>query len=89
VDETNLWPGISDINSGMRGGAQFLTSKCITVTLQPPYSPDLALCDFFLFQKVKSAVKGRHFESTEGIQRAVTQALKDTPRAVFQDCYKQ
>jgi hypothetical protein len=56
---------------------------------QPPYSPDLALCDFFLFQKVKSAVKGHHFESVEGIQRAVTQALNDIPQAAFQECYKQ
>jgi len=30
--------------------------------LLPSYSPDLAPCDFFLFQKVKSAVKGQHFE---------------------------
>jgi hypothetical protein len=55
--------------------AQFLTSKCITVTPQPPSSPDLTPCNLFLFQKVKSTVKGRHFESTENIQRSVTQAL--------------
>jgi len=42
--------------------AQFLTSKGITVMPQPPYSPDLAPCDFFLFQKTKSAMKGHHFE---------------------------
>jgi hypothetical protein len=47
---------------------------------QPPYSPDLAPCDFFLFQKVKSAVKGHHFESREDNQRAVTQALNDIPQ---------
>jgi len=52
---------------------------------QPPYSPDLATCDFFLFQKVKSAVKGHHFESTENIQRAVTQALNDIPPTAFQE----
>jgi hypothetical protein len=57
------------------------------VTLQPSYSPDLSPCDFFLFQKVKSA--GHHFESTEGIQRAVTQALNDIPQAALQECYKQ
>ena len=45
--------------------AQFLTSKDIRVMPQPPYSPDLAPCDFFLFQKAKSAMKGHHFESTE------------------------
>jgi hypothetical protein len=68
--------------------AQFLISKC-TVMPQPPYSPDLAPCDFLLFQKVKSAVKGHHFESTEGIQWAVTQGLNDIPQAAFQACYKQ
>jgi len=44
--------------------------------LQPPYSPDLATCDLFLFQKVKSELKGHHFESKEDIQRSVTQVLK-------------
>jgi hypothetical protein len=66
-----------------------MTSKCITVTLQPPYSPDLATCDFFLFQKVKTALKGHHFGSTEDIQRSVTQVLNDIPQNAFQECYKQ
>jgi hypothetical protein len=35
---------------------KFLTSKCITMMPQPPHSPDLAPCDFFLFQKAKLAV---------------------------------
>jgi len=69
--------------------AQFLTSKGITVMPQPPYSPDLAPCDFFLFQKTKSAVKGHHFESTKDIQWSVTQALNDVPQAALQECYKQ
>jgi len=68
---------------------QFLTSKGIAVMAQPPYSPDLAPCDFFLFQKTKSAVKGHHFESTEDTQRSVTQALNNIPQAAFQECYKQ
>jgi hypothetical protein len=44
------------------------TSKCITTMPQPPYSPDLATCDFYLFQKVKTELKGHNFESTEDIQ---------------------
>jgi len=68
---------------------QFLTSKGITVMPQPPYPPDLAPCDFLLFQKAKSAMKGRHFESTEDIQRSITQALNDIPQATFQECHKQ
>jgi len=69
--------------------AQFFTSKGITVMPHPPYSPDLVPCDFFLFQKAKSAMKGHHFETTEDIQRSVTQALNDNPQAAFQECYKQ
>jgi len=57
--------------------------------LQPPYSSDLATCYFFLFQKVKSAVKGHHFESTENIQKFVTQVLNDIPQNAFQECYKE
>jgi len=69
--------------------AQVLTSKGITMIPQPPFSPDLAPCDFILFQKANSTMKGHHFESTEDIQRSVTQALNDIPQAAFQECYKQ
>jgi hypothetical protein len=61
----------------------------VTVMLQPSYSPDLAPCDFFLFQKVKKALKGHHFDSIEDIQKSVTQVLNDTPQNAFQECYKQ
>jgi len=56
---------------------------------QPPYLPDFGPYDFFLLQKVKSAVKGQHFESTEDIQRAVTQASNNIPQTTFQECHKQ
>ena len=69
--------------------AQFCSSKCIIVTPQPPFSHDRAPYDLFSFQKVKLAVKGQHFESTEDIQRNVTQALNDIPHAAFRECYKQ
>jgi hypothetical protein len=34
----------------------------------PPHSPDLAPNDFWLFPKIKSAVKDRRFQDTEDIQ---------------------
>jgi hypothetical protein len=34
----------------------------------PPYSPDLATCDFFLFPKMKLKLKGRRFDTIEEIQ---------------------
>jgi len=33
----------------------------------PPYSPYLAPCDFFLFPKIKMKLKGRWFDTIEGI----------------------
>jgi hypothetical protein len=56
---------------------------------QPSYSPDLATCDFIIVKKVKLTVKGHHFESTEDIQRSVTQVLIYIPQNAFQECYKQ
>jgi len=34
-------------------------------------------------------VKGHHFESTENIQRPVTQALNYITQNAFQECYKE
>jgi len=45
-------PEISDSNSRMYGWVQFLISKCVTVMPQPPYSPELAPCEFFI-SKIK------------------------------------
>jgi histone-lysine N-methyltransferase SETMAR len=38
---------------------QYLTLKSITEVEHPPCSPDLAPNDFWLFPKIKSALKGR------------------------------
>jgi hypothetical protein len=38
-----------------------------TAIPHPPYSPDLAPCDFILFPKMKLKIKGRCFKSTEEI----------------------
>ena len=36
--------------------------------LSPPYSPDLAPCDFWLFLKLKSPLKGKRFQTIHEIQ---------------------
>jgi len=40
---------------------EFLMQHEATVVPQPPYSPDLAPADFFLFPKLKTSLKGRRF----------------------------
>ena len=41
--------------------------SAIQVT-KPPYSPDLVPCDFWLFPKLKSPLKGKRFQTVDEIQ---------------------
>ena len=43
----------------------FLAKHGIPVVLQPPYSPDMATYDFWLFPNLKTPLKETRFESTE------------------------
>jgi len=47
---------------------EFLATKQITVLEHPACSPDLASNDFFLFQKIKEILKGRHFDDIDDIR---------------------
>ena len=67
----------------------FLSNKNITVCPYPPYSPDLAPCDFWLFPKVKMTMKGKRFESIQGIEAAVTAQLKTLTKEDFQNCFRK
>ena len=66
---------------------EFLAKKGISVVLQPPYSPDLSPCDFFLFPKLKFHLKGRHLGTVDNIQKVVTDQLRALPHEDFQHCY--
>jgi transposase len=50
---------------------------------QPPYPPDLAPADFFLFPKHKSTLKGRRFESIEAIKTNSLAHLRSIPKNSF------
>ena len=54
---------------------EFLAKNSITKMDHPPYSPDLALCDFWLFPKLKNALKGQRFADLSDIQRNVKTLL--------------
>lgn len=68
---------------------QFLASKNITVLEHPPYSPDLAPCDFFLFPKIKSALKGTHFSMVEEVQAKTAELLRSLTESDMQKCFEQ
>jgi transposase len=57
--------------------AEFVTNNNMVMAPQPPYSPDLASCDFDLFPKLKMNLKGRRFERVADIQRE-SQAVLDS-----------
>nr|CAI5864484.1 unnamed protein product [Callosobruchus analis] len=47
---------------------QFLTKNGMTPIVHPPYSPDLAPCDFFLFPRLKRDMKGKRFATVEEVK---------------------
>lgn len=66
---------------------QFLKSENVTVLPHPPYSPDLAPCDFFLFPKIKKFLSGRRYKSRQAIGSAVSQCLRDIPKSAYRDAF--
>ena len=68
---------------------EVLAKKGISVVQQPPYSPDLNPCDFFLFPKLKFHLKGRHFGTVDNIQKVVTDQLWALLHEDFQHCYRE
>ena len=71
---------------------EFLAKHEIKVIAQPPYSPDLTPCDFFLFPKLKYPLRGtRHesimnHESIEAIKRNSLKELKAIPAEAYKKC---
>jgi hypothetical protein len=73
--------------------AECLERRKLTRMSHPPYSPDLAPCDFFLFGYLKGKLAGQSFDTLAGIQGAVREVLEgisgETWCAVFEDWIKR
>ena len=67
---------------------EFFAKNLTHVAPQPPYSPDLALSDFWLFSMLKRPLRGNHFESIEKIEREMVRALKAIPTVDFSACFE-
>jgi transposase len=55
----------------------------------PPYSPVLAPSNFWLFPKLKNALKGRRFADIPDMKCNVTTLLRGIPKNEFQDSFWQ
>ena len=61
---------------------QFLAQRGVPVLDHPPYSPDLAPVDFFLFPRLKSIMKGACFADVAAIQERVSGSAIDSYRGL-------
>ena len=61
----------------------FLAKHQITQVAQPPYSPDLVPCNFWLFPKLKSPLKGKRFQTISEIQENTMKQLMAIGRTVW------
>ncbi|VVC29679.1 Protein-tyrosine phosphatase-like,Dual specificity/tyrosine protein phosphatase, N- [Cinara cedri] len=68
---------------------QFYTKNYMIPLSHPPFSPDLAPCDFFLFPRMKRYLKGKHSVEVNEVEQKTLEVLKDIKENEFQRCFEQ
>ena len=66
-----------------------LTKIGIKTVPQPPYSPDLASCDFCLFSKLKEKLRGCRYERIEEMKEAVTKVIDTLTQEDFHGAFEK
>ena len=61
----------------------FLTANDAQLVTHPPYSPDLALCDCFLFPSVKRQMKGKQLLNAEDARAFFEGVILDIPQSTW------
>jgi hypothetical protein len=61
----------------------------MTVIPHPPYLPDLASCDFFLFPQLKIKLKDCHFDTIEVTETESQAVLNTLTEHNSQDAFKK
>ena len=67
----------------------YLTKMGIKTVPHPPYSPDLASCDFWLFPKLKEKHRGCRFETIEEMKEAVTKVIDTLTQEDFDGAFQK
>jgi len=67
----------------------YLAKQRTSVVPHPPYSPDLAPADFFLFHKLKTTLKTRRFQTVEEIQENAIREHRAITESAFQEAFQQ
>jgi len=67
----------------------YLAKHQTSIVPHPPYSPDLAAANIFLFPKLKTTLKGCHFQTTEEIRENAIRELHAITESAFQEAFQQ
>ena len=67
----------------------FLEAEGLDLLPHPPYSPDLAPCDFWLFPKLKIYLQGKEFDSRQTLGTALYQYFKTIHEEKWVDRFKK
>lgn len=77
LHQDNATPHTSNITLALIG------ESSINMVPHPPYSPDLAPCDFAIFPYLKKALRGQRFANIQEVQDRVRTVLRQTDPTVF------
>jgi len=64
-----------------------LQSKGVHILPHPPYSPDLAPSDFYLFGMIKNRIRGRHFTTSDEIVTEIREIFEGISKTELQRVY--
>ena len=67
----------------------YLTRMGIKTVPYPPYSPDLASCDFWLFPKLKEKLRGCRYETIEKLKEAVMKVIDMLTQEDFHGAFQK
>ena len=59
----------------------FLAASDVQLITHPPYSPDLAPCDLFVFPSVKMQLKGKQFQNAKDARAFFEGIILDIPQS--------
>lgn len=65
-----------------------LTDLGIDTLQHPPYSPDLAPCDFYLFPTIKADLRGKHFDDVADLPVVVRECIRKIPVNDYRKCFE-
>ena len=67
---------------------EYLKQEKVVELPHPPYSPDLAPCDFFLIPRLKKHLAGRKYQTRKNLGSAIFQCLNSIPRNDYENTFE-